>query len=30
MCMNKQKYIPYKYSTDNKKYFEFVHNRLKK
>ena len=28
--MNKQKYLLYVYSTENKKYFESLHNRLKK
>ena len=27
--MNKQKYLLYVYSTENKKYFESLHNRLK-
>ena len=28
--MNKQKYLLYVYSTENKKYFESLHNILKK
>ena len=28
--MNKQKYFLYVYSTENKKYFKSLHNRLKK
>ena len=28
--MNKQKYFLHEYSTENKKYFESLHNRLKK
>ena len=28
--MDKQKYLLYEYSTENKKYFESLHNRLKK
>ena len=28
--MNKQKYLLYLYSTENKKYFESLHKRLKK
>ena len=30
MLMNKQKYLLYEYSNENKKYFEPVHNRFKK
>ena len=30
MCMNKQNYLLYKYSNENKNYFESVHTRLKK